>query len=151
MKRIICLLLVLCCVFMLCACGEPSSTPFDNIVTAESIDDVIKAYGQDYETAGNIETKILGYDYSWLGYKGELEIWFWKYSIKPTNAVWGFKTNSPDQAEEAAKKIMRVLDKKFGKNERDSDTGYYIWHDIYGSEYKLAVSPNEVHLGYHRK
>ena len=150
MKKNVCLLLVLCFVFTLCACGEPSTTPFDNIVTAESIDDIEKAYGQDYETAGNSETKIIGYDYSWLGYNGQLEIWFWRHSIKPTGSIWTVKTNSAEQIEQVSKKITSTLDKKFGKNERDSETGRLIWYDIYSSKYTLIVESDHVSLAYHR-
>lgn len=142
MKRTVCFLLVLCCVFTLCACGS-SKTPFDGVEDAPTQSTVLNRYGKNYSECNNSHIK---YDsYKWLGYDGELELYF--ENGRCVYATW--EVNTQDQIG-AYTQIRTVLSEKCG-NQGESGSNnmsiYTKWFDSAGRQYTVIKSDisNNVH------
>ena len=143
MKRISCLFLVLSFVIMLCACGisENSPSPFDGLAKAMSYEDVVNAYGNNYDkTSSSNFSYNMNYDYSWLGREGILSVHF------SNNNKWGISsydvldhaswtdTSTVDSAK-TVETIIKEFDKKYGEHEINQGT--YVWYDSYGHKYSI--------------
>ena len=107
-------------------------TPFDGIQDYPTIEIVRQRYGQEskYSKAmGEIDYN----SYDWLGYNGNLWIYF-DYTGNVYRAAWFFEDDSDEF--EAYNKMCKSLNRKFGKGEGDS----YVmtWKDKQGNEYELS-------------
>lgn len=140
MKKMICLLLVLCCVISLGACGASSNTPFSNLADQPDYDTVIKRYGQNYEAeSGNSH---LRYKYKWMGNEGYLDIFCEEERVKDSNnndiisnvvkrATWIGITHSEEESSNLESKIIDYLNKSIGNYSSQTK----CWTDTKGNKY----------------
>ena len=143
MKRIICLLLALCCVLSLCACGSTPNTPFSKLADQPDYDTVIKRYGQNYQASENGTTSTLRYEkYKWMGNEGILDITFEEARVKDSHnndviakvvkrADWLGITHSEDESSDLESKIIDYLNKSIGNYSSLTE----CWTDAAGNRY----------------
>ena len=132
MKRSVCLLLVLCCVLPLCACGSTSDTPFDKLQDNPGYDEVQKRYGDNAVIKSDAFGWVyLYYTYPWHGCNGELKI---DYSAKYEESKDGISVSehnfqsasweySGHDLSKTRDEIVGQLESKYGK--ADTDTSKY--------------------------
>ena len=75
MKKIVCILLVVGIMLLLCACGNSSKNPFENLKDDPSYSEAKKRYGDDVVKKTNgFGMLFLYYSYPWHDCNGELKI-----------------------------------------------------------------------------
>ena len=144
MKRMICLLLALCCVVSLCACGSSSQTPFDKLTDNPDYEVAQNRYGKDVIIKSDAFVWLyLYYSYLWHECNGELRIdYLAEYGEgKDDVTVTGHRFNSASweysghDLSKTRDEIVRQLETKFGKAEIDTtkssgkNTTNYSWRD----------------------
>ena len=144
------------------------STPFDKILDCPSLDKATEVLGDYDDASGN---DIEYYHYKGFGYDGYLEIRFSLYSSSAPSgvdkstwsgftsmfssswfferAVWRsvYSENNVD-GEKMVKKIVSVMDKRFGKNTRND--GDYVWYDTFGHKFVLSANSSQANLYFYK-
>lgn len=157
MKRIIGLLLTLCCVLALCACGSSSKLPFDKLEDNPDYSEVLKRYGDGGSKGMNGFGWIqLKYTYPWHDSVGELKITYSanygdNLSIEGhqlENASWEYSGHDLTKTRDA---IVSDLESKNGKatvstekyaNGRQIVTRY-VWKENDYTHYTLKYTTYE--------
>ena len=140
MKRIICLLLLLCYVFSLCACGARVGTPFDKLADLPDKKTIIKRLGEPDEISFNSRgmADLDYYDYSWNGYHGYLSIAlkdisgndYYKEVVSAANFY------IPVVSKEEADNIIKIMTDVYSKSfYSDGDIYTPIFTDSKGNKY----------------
>ncbi len=125
MKRTICLLLALCCVLSLSACGASSNTPFSKLADCPDKETIIKRLGEpDIKSSSS---SIMYNDYLWEGYHGKLRIDFTfiegtdsegkRYSNYLIESAFWYVPSSRGDAENLNNKIKKIYKSKFDESE----------------------------------
>ena len=138
MKKTICLLLALCCVLSLCACGTSSSKKIfvDMIFENPTEEGVYKVLGTDYEIPSG---------YPWSREYQNVELYTLKGDVSvgvmsldpPITIYWQYNKGdeTKDEYEKIVKKFIKDLDGRYGKHTFEDDE--YIWRGLSGHEYSL--------------
>ena len=138
-------------VLVLAGCGEQQAaaiSPFTELSWNASVDDMIKAEGNGYETYDSIyQGTTYTYSKTYLEKEGMIK-YMYDSDGKLCNVSWAYTGESPDSVMTVYRNVCKDTEKIHGKSTSDDGVGNYgqVWNTAAGTVMASAVITNDVRV-----
>ncbi len=135
----------------LTACGDQQAaaiSPFTELSWNASVDDMVKAEGDGYETYDSIyQGTTYTYSKKYLEKEGMIK-YMYDGDGKLCNVSWSFTGDTPDSVMTVYRNVCKDTEKIHGKSTSDDGVGNYgqVWNTAAGTVMANAVITNDVRV-----